>query len=369
MATLSAEFAGRSIPVTLLTARWQASWPAEIHYRGVPVVRLPNPQTRIWGTFRYMQALGRWLRRHRDEYDLVYVSMLKHDAYAALRAVGDDVPVVLRAEGAGPTGDCRWLQNARCGRRIRRRCMTADAVIVPSRAIERELLEAQYPGERIHFISNGIAIPPARTVATQLAARNALAASSLTLRLPQGAPLAVFTGRFHPAKGLGDLIAAWEPIATRWPDARLWLVGEGPYQEELEAEIEARSLKNHVVLTGVFDNVDELLAAADLFVLPSWEEGMSLALLEAMASGLPVVACDIPGNRDLVADGQTGLLVPVREPVRLSQAIDRLLNAPSLRAQLGAAARELAVQRFSLAHMADQHLELFERVIAARRKA
>ena len=59
MAALAAEFAGRSIPVKLLTARWQANWPAEIHYRGVPVVRLPNPQVRLWGTFRYMQALGR----------------------------------------------------------------------------------------------------------------------------------------------------------------------------------------------------------------------------------------------------------------------------------------------------------------------
>lgn len=369
MATLAAELAGRAVPVTLLTARWQPTWPAEIRYRGVPVVRLPHPQVRIWGTLRYMQALARWLRRHRDEYDLVYVSMLKHDAYAALAAVGEDMPVVLRAEGAGPTGDCRWQQEARCGRRIRKRCTRADAVVVPSRAMEQELLNSQYPGERIHFVPNGIAIPPVRSVATQLAARNALAATSFTLRLPQDAPLAVFTGRLHPAKGLGDLMAAWEPVATRWPDARLWLVGEGPFQEELEAEIEARSLKNHVVLAGVFDNVDQLLAAADLFVLPSWEEGMSLALLEAMAAGLPVVACDIPGNRDLVADGQTALLVPVRDPPRLSQAIERLLNAPLLRVRLGEAAREVAINRFSLPQMADLHLELFDRVVAFHREA
>ena len=100
VAELAAELANRAVPVTLLTARWQPSWPAEINYRGVPVVRLPNPRLRAWGTFRYMQALGRWLRRHRDEYDLVYVSMLKHDAYAALAAVGGDAPVVLRAEPA-----------------------------------------------------------------------------------------------------------------------------------------------------------------------------------------------------------------------------------------------------------------------------
>ena len=368
MAALAAEFAARSLPVTLLTARWQRTWPAEISYRSVPVVRLANPTNRVWGTFRHMQSLGRWLRRHRDRYDLVYVSMLKHDAYAALAAVGGQLPVVLRAEGAGPTGDCRWQQEARCGRRIRNRCATADAIVVPSRAIESELTAARYPRQRIHYVPNGIAIPPGRSPGAQLAARNALAATSLSLRTPPGAPVAVYTGRLHSAKGLVDLVTAWEPIATRWPEARLWLVGEGPLQEELEAEIEARSLSNHVVLAGVFDNVDELLAAADLFVLPSWEEGMSLALLEAMAAGLPVVATDIPGNRDLVTDGATGLMVPIRDPARLSQAIERLLNAPDLRVRLGTAAREVAVSRFSLARMADQHLELFARIVAARGK-
>lgn len=96
---------------------------------------------------------------------------------------------------------------------------------------------------------------------------------------------------------------------------------------------------------------------------------MSLALLEAMAAGLPVVACDIPGNRDLVADGQTALLVPVRDPPRLSQAIERLLNAPLLRVRLGEAAREVAINRFSLPQMADLHLELFDRVVAFHREA
>jgi len=163
------------------------------------------------------------------------------------------------------------------------------------------------------------------------------------------------------------LVSAWGSVVARWPNARLWLVGEGPFQEELEAQIAACNLREKVVLAGVFDSVDELLAAADLFVLPSWEEGMSLALLEAMAAGLPIVATDIPGNRDLVSDGLSALLVPARDPRRLAQPIHRLLDTPELGTLLGDAAREVAAARFSLARMADQHLELFERLVAPYR--
>ena len=96
MANLAAELAARGVGVTLLTARWQNDWPAELTYRGEPVVRVPNPALRGWGTWRYMKAIDRWLRENRDSYDLVYVSMLKHDAYAALGAVAGSGPVVLR---------------------------------------------------------------------------------------------------------------------------------------------------------------------------------------------------------------------------------------------------------------------------------
>lgn len=365
MGALAAELASRSNAVTLLTARWHRSWPAELTYHGAAVIRLPNPKLRVWGTLRYMQALGWWLRRHRGRYDLVYVSMLKHDAYAALGAVGRQVPVVLRAEGAGATGDCRWQAEARCGLRIRKRCMKARAIVCPSRPIEREVLEAGYGRGQVHYLPNGVAIPQERTAGTRLAARNALGAVNPALRVPHGAPLAVYTGRLHPAKGLAELVAAWEPIARDYPEARLWLVGEGPFSEQLQAQIATRNLQNQVVLAGVFDSVEEVLAAADLFVLPSWEEGMSVALLEAMAAGLPVVATDIPGNRDLVADGQTGLLVPPRDPAILAKAIRRILADPRWAGCLGTAARESTASRFSLAAMADQHLRLFESLIEA----
>ena len=365
MASLAAELAARRFPVTLLTARWQTDWPAEITYRGVPVVRLPNPPQRFWGTLRYVQALGRWLRRHPDRCDLVYVSMLKHDAYAAIGAVGGRVPVVLRAEGAGRTGDCVWQLEATFGRRIKYRTMKADALVAPSRAIERELKAAGFPRPRIHYLPNGVAVPPARDQAARVAARVALGAVDPALNPPEWAPLAVYAGRLHEAKGLADLVAAWGAIVARWPNARLCLAGEGPFRGALAEQIEVRGLDGRVVLAGTFDNVDELLAAADLFVLPSHQEGMSLALLEAMAAGLPIVATDVPGNRDLLSGGRHALLVPAGDPAALAAAIERLLDEPELGAHLGAAARERVAGEFSLAKCVDEHVALFERLVGA----
>ena len=369
MANLAAELASRKLEVTVLTPRWQSQWPAEIAYRGVPVVRLANPPTRGRAAIGYMASVARWLRQNQNRYDLIYVSMLKHDAYAALAAARRRVPVVLRAERSGRLGDCLWQLDANCGRRLKQRCIKADALIGPSRPIERELIAAGYPRPRIHYLSNGVPIPPEGNAKTKAAARAAFAAVNPRLTMPQGVPLAVYAGRLHEAKGLAELVAAWEPICARWPNARLWLAGEGPCQAQLIEQIDARNLSGRVVLAGVFDSTDELLAAADLLVSPGREDGMSLSLLEAMAAGLPVVATDIPGNRDFVADGRHGLLVPAADVDSLSAAVHRLLDEPELAARLGAAARDRAKRRFSLAGMAAEHLRLFEALLGSNSTA
>lgn len=364
MANLAQSLAARNVRVTILTARWLSTWPAEITVRGVHVVRLPQPERRVLGTLFYMAALSRWLRRHAGQYDLVYVSMLKHDAAAALWAVGNRVPVVLRAEGAGQSGDCQWQRADRWGWLIRRRCRRAAAIVAPSEAIHRELLEAGYAPDRIHELPNGVALPLPRTPGARGAARQALAEAHPSLFVPPAAPLALYTGRLHPSKGLDRLLAAWKGVIARWPTARLWIAGEGPHQHALETQINSMGLHGRALLVGAFDCVDDLLAAADLFVLPSLEEGMSLALLEAMAAALPVVATDIPGNRKLVEDGREGLLVPLDGPEPLAEAMARLLADPDLGVRLGSTARHRVATEFSLWAMVDRHLTLFEQLIS-----
>ena len=127
------------------------------------------------------------------------------------------------------------------------------------------------------------------------------------------------------------------------------------------------NLGHRIMLVGVFDTVEFLLSAADLFVLPSPQGGGGPSLLEAMAAGLPIVAGDTAANRAVLRDGREGLLVPAAgggafADGALYAAIARLFQQPDLTARLGAAARDRATAEFSLAKMADAHVTLFERL-------
>jgi glycosyltransferase involved in cell wall biosynthesis len=366
VANLAAALTAQGGSATVLTALWDASWPAEIMHRSVRVVRLSQPSQRIWGTLHYLRNLAGWLRRHRDEFDLVYVSQLKHDAWLAVRSGRrGKFPVILRAAGGGLTGDCHWHTIGRCGMWIRRESYRAAAIVAPSPAICSELTTAGYRAEQVVHIANGVPAAPPQSAARQRQSRRVVAEANYALLLPEHAWLAVFTGRLDAVKGLADLVAAWQLVARQRGEARLWLVGEGPEHTRLVQQIEALGLTGRVVLAASFNPLDDVLQAADCFVLPSYEEGLSLALLEAMAAGLPIVASDIPGNRVAIRPNVDGLLVPPRDPTALAAAVDRVMTQPAWAETLGQAARQRVQEDFSLERMVQQHLELFDRVCSA----
>ncbi len=305
----------------------------------VPVVRLPTASARFVGTWLYMRNLRRWLERHPT--DLAYVSMLKHDAYVAVGAGRrQGFPVVLRPEGAGATGDLAWQGWGRGGRAIGRRCREADAVVAISPAVRAELLAAGYEADRIHDIPNGVPVPaePWR---------------------PHVQEHAVFVGRLAPEKGLDTLIDAWPIVLADRPGARLTLIGEGPERPALERRIDRHGLRASVAMPGASPDPTADLRAADLFVLPSREEGMSIALLEAMALGLPAVASAIPGNLALIAEGVHGRLTPPDDPGALARAILARWDDPDGSLAMAGAARLRVAEHYSIAAVARRHLDLF----------
>jgi glycosyltransferase involved in cell wall biosynthesis len=245
--------------------------------------------------------------------------------------------------------------------------MQADALLGPSPAIERELIAAGYPRDRIRYLPNGVAVRPPRQASERQEARRALAEADGVFALAPDAPLVVYTGRLHEMKGLDHLLSAWPAVLARHPGARLWLVGEGPFRPRLIEQIENLGLSTSVLLAGLYDDVEDFLLAADVFVLPSLEEGMSLALLEAMAAGLPVVASSIAANALLVEDGRQGRLVAPGDSAALAAALAGLLEQPDAAARLGSRARERVEARFSIARMVEAHLELFDRLLERRK--
>lgn len=316
----------------------------------VPVVRLATSPLRFVGTWLYMRNLAAWLAR--NPIDLAYVSMLKHDAFVAVglgRRLG--FPVVLRPEGAGATGDLAWQGWGRFGRRIGRRCRLADVVVAISPAIHAELRAAGYEAERIINLPNGVPIPPEPWHPR-----------------PDGSdhPRAVFVGRLASEKGLETLIDAWPIVRAARPTAQLVLVGEGPERPALEARIARLGLGEAIELAGPRADPTPALRAADLFVLPSLEEGMSIALLEAMALGLPAVASAIPGNLRLLHDGEHGRLVPPGDPAALARAVLDRWADPRAALDRAAAGRRRVAEHFSIAAVARRHLELFRGLIRRR---
>ena len=316
----------------------------------VAVVRLPTSPARFVGTWLYMRNLARWFAR--NPVDLAYVSMLKHDAYTAV-GMGRRLkfPVVLRPEGAGATGDLAWQGWGRFGGAIGRRCRTADAVVALSPAIRAELEAAGYDPARIHDLPNGVPVPEIPWSPRQGW---------------QEAPVVVFVGRLAPEKNLGMLVAAWPLVREAYPQARLVLVGEGPERANLEAQIGRLGMHGAIELAGPKSDPTPLLRSADLFVLPSREEGMSVALLEAMALGVPAVASDIPGNRGLVDHGEHGLLFAPGDPKAAAAAILAAWADPEAALLRAGAARRRVVERYSIEAMARGHLALFDALSRAR---
>lgn len=319
--------------------------------RGSLVVeRLATRRWRFVGTWLYMRNLRR--RLERDPPDLAYVSMLKHDAFEAV-GVGRrrGFPVVLRPEGAGATGDIAWQHWGRFGRAIAERCRRADAFVAISKAVESELTADGYEPSRIVSLPNGVPVP-----------------EQPWNRRPdwRDAPRAAFVGRLAREKGLDTLIDAWEVVRRVHRHARLTLAGDGPERPALEARAAHLDLTESVHFAGSVADPTGLLREQDLFVLPSREEGMSIALLEAMALGIPVVATSIPGNRRLVGDFKQGRLTPPDHALMLAQTILEQWGNFDRALHMGRAARALVARSYSIDAMARQHLELFESILAAR---
>jgi glycosyltransferase involved in cell wall biosynthesis len=164
-------------------------------------------------------------------------------------------------------------------------------------------------------------------------------------------------------KGQWHLIDALPDLVPRFPDLALVLLGDGPLRESLRSRAAALGVSRHVVFAGHRPDARRLLAAADVFVLPSRHEGMPLVALEAMEAGLPVVATRVIGSAEVVHDGVTGALVRPGDPTALGAAVGRLLADPDLRRRQGVAGRRRYEACFTRQRMALETAEVYESVL------
>jgi len=183
----------------------------------------------------------------------------------------------------------------------------------------------------------------------------------------EGRRVVTCTARLVPHKGQAVLVDAIAKLEATHPDVALLIVGQGPERDALAARAASRGVAARVILTSRRqEEVADVLAASDVFVLPSFSEGIPLALLEAMAAGLPVVATAVPGTTDVVSDPSLGLLVPSRDAGALARGIARLLDHPDEARAMALAGQAHVRRHFDLAALVNATAALYEAVLAER---
>jgi glycosyltransferase involved in cell wall biosynthesis len=225
--------------------------------------------------------------------------------------------------------------------------------IAVSRDIATELVERfRWPDHKIEVIRNAVQFDRFRSTDS----------ASLRTQLTDGQPRPiVFTcARLEPQKGLPVLLRAAEQL----PDALFVIAGDGPERAALEAQAAALGIAHRVLFLGFRTDVPELLGACDVFALPSFYEGTSLALLEAMAAGRAIVSSAIGGTDELIDDGETGLLVPAGDAGALATALRRLLAEPDLRSSLARRACGAANRDFSPPVMVGRVTRVYQQLLA-----
>lgn len=238
----------------------------------------------------------------------------------------------------------------------------ADVILVNSDAVRRDVERTERHWEgKFRKIYNGVAPidPWAPDEAMAFRRRQGIPADAL---------VALCVSNFYPYKGHEELVEAAARIVPAFQNVIFLMVGrDSGTMEATRARVRARGIEGSVRFVGSRTDVPDLLRASDLFVHPSREEGFSNAILEAMAAGLPVVACDVGGNPEAVTDGETGRLVPSRNAAAFASAVAELLADPEKRKAMGEAGRHRATERFSLDRMVGEMESLYESLARGER--
>jgi len=357
---LARKLVEKGVAVELVTGWWYRGTPRRELLDNVPVYR----NLTLWGFFGvkglrklggylYIATLIWYLWKRRSDYDVIHVHGLNYHTFAAVlaaRLLGKRV--IAKLANSGPASDIEKMRRekqlalARFMLPVALRC---DRFIAINERIVQELTAAGVTGEKIVELPNGVETGDVGGRSTYV--------------LGDPARL-LYVGRLHEQKGLDVLLEAFHRL-RQWYSYNVCLdvVGAGPLLGALQSQANRLGISDSVVFWGDREDVPAYLQSADIFILPSRAEGISNALLEAMACGLPVVVSAIPGNTDVIQHGENGLVFPVNESDSLAGNLLLLLEQPALRRRLGEAACRTVEERYSLHRVADRYIDLYRELL------
>ena len=309
---------------------------------------LPTSIIQMNGAFdtRWAQAFAALVRNERVE--VIHAHEFTANTYGSLMGQIMGVPVVATVHGKNYFAE-------QVKRRVAYRYVSrVSRMVAVSEDLKQFIVQRVGVAEhRVNVVYNGVdvaGLPPV----------NQLSAIRADLRLDGYDHVIGAVGSLYPVKGHIHLIKALPEILRACPKTLLLLVGQGELEQVLKAEVVKRNLDAHVRFLGFRSDVLALLWLFDVFVLPSLSEGLSMALLEAMAAGKPVVATKVGGNSELVIDGITGLLIDSESPEAISDKVIEVLRDKMQAAGMGDHGRRRVQEKFSFRAMVDSYQNFYE---------
>jgi glycosyltransferase involved in cell wall biosynthesis len=350
---LAACLVERGIPLEVLTGRYGGRRRAE-KIDGVTVHRhFVGPYIPVLHELCYQASLARELVARRHAYDVVHVFQTQLGALVAVAVAGRmGKGVITTCHSLGLRGDMAAWSSVPAGALLLSYVSSRVGVATGvSHEVMAGLHKAGFASERTWYTPNGVPLPRSLdTDRTSLRAHLGLNRASLVV---------VFVGRLTAPKMPEWLLDAWVEIAREYPDTQLVFVGDGEKKTMLEGDARRAGLEKSVFFRGQVSQVEDYLKSADIYVLPSTSEGMPLALLEAMAVGLPVIVSRVGGICDVIRHDENGLLFEPGDTSGLVRCLSRLMASRQRRSMLGAQARRAVEQHFSLNAAADRYVALY----------
>jgi glycosyltransferase involved in cell wall biosynthesis len=314
----------------------------EARHRGLPVSPLPMAGEADLGfPFRFRRLL------RKEAPDLVHLhSRRGADTLGALTTKLAGIPSILS----------RRVDNPEAGWSLGAKYRLFDAVITISEAIRRVLVEQGVPAEKVRCVHSALDPGSIEDPGDHEAFRREFG-------LDEDDPVVGMAAQFIPRKGHGVLLDAIPSILKAHPSTRFLLFGQGPLREEVTRRVRETGLDAVVQLPGFRPDLTKLLPCLDLLVHPATMEGLGIILLQASAARVPVVASEVGGIPEAVADGENGLLVPSGDPVALAQAVIGVLAAPAKARAMGERGRARVHQIFSVKRMVEGNLAVYRSLV------
>ena len=361
---LSAELVRLGHDVTVIAERRDRSWPAREQQDGVTVRRLWCLYRPHFHQITSLATFALFLFTQGRRFHIWHIH--QYGSRAVLAVVMGKLlhrSVVLKLTNSKDQGVQRVIADLPLAGSSRALLLGIDAVVATTQETRVEAEMFGFQADRVYVVGNGIdtQIFYPRSHDERLDLRRQLSVDA--------AGMIVFVGRLFKQKNPDGLLRAWQlALPNLTPGWKLVFVGDGPMRGELEAFVDEKRIWDTVFFTGQQTNIESWLGAADVYVLASHIEGLSNALLEAMASGLPVVSTRVSGVRETVEEVGAGLVVDVGQKDQLANALILLANDSSLRNQMGRAGRTLILKAYSINHVAVLHERLYDKLLAEKPK-